>query len=258
MSRLEAHVVAKTNFTAVNQTLELDVSSLNSVRFEFSGTYVFTAVFEALGSNGTTWFPFSVTMPNAATVTASHSTASATQAYEASCSTVSKVRVRLSAFTSAAVGGHRVAMIGSAAFFTPAPIPSVVLGGGTASIGSMTANPPAGTALSVTSVAGTNLSAPKTSAGNLFEVTVSNPTATPAYVKFYNKASAPVVATDVPVLTIVAPATSATSTASANELSFGATGKRFALGIAMAITGAPAATDATNAVAGVQVHGTYI
>jgi len=115
-----------------------------------------------------------------------------------------------------------------------------------------------GTAIAVTSAATTNASSQKATAGNLFEVTVSNPTATPAYVKFYNKASAPTVGTDVPVLTIVAPATSATATPSANELSFGALGKRFATGIAMAITAGPLATDTAVAVAGVQVHGTYI
>lgn len=254
MSRLDANIIAKTNFNANAQTLELDVASLNSVRFEFSGTYNFTALFEALGSDNTTWFPFQVTAPSTGAVSSSHATANATQAYEAGCSTVSKVRVRLSAFTSAGLNTHRVAIVGSAAFFTPAPVPTVALGAGSQVIGNV--GTAAGTALSVVSAATTNLTSIKTTAGNLFELTASNPTATPAYIKLYNKASAPVVATDVPVLTITVPAASPTGL----PITFGFSqiGKRFTTGIALAITGGVAATDSTNAVAGVQVHGTYI
>ena len=39
----------------------------------------------------------------------------------------------------------------------------------------------------------------------MYVLTASNPTATAAYLKLYNKASAPTVGTDVPVLTITLP-----------------------------------------------------
>lgn len=39
---------------------------------------------------------------------------------------------------------------------------------------------------------------------------------------------------------------------------FGNLGKRFATGIALAATAAAAATDTAVAVAGVQIHGTYV
>lgn len=110
----------------------------------------------------------------------------------------------------------------------------------------------AGTTYNLVTTASTNTAAIKASAGNLYEFVVSNPTATPIYVKLYNKATAPTLASDVPVLTIPVAANSTV------PLNFGTLGKRFATGIAIAATGAIGATDTTNAVAGVQINGTYI
>lgn len=107
MGVLESNKITKTNFSANGQTLELDVASLNSARFEFSGTYAFTTAFET-SSDGTTWFPALGTMTNAATTSVSHATANATQAYTVNCIGANKVRGRLTAFTSA--GTHRVAI----------------------------------------------------------------------------------------------------------------------------------------------------
>lgn len=116
---------------------------------------------------------------------------------------------------------------------------------------SITVTPVAATAYSVVTAASTNAAAIKASAGNLFELTVSNVTATAAYVKLFNKASAPTVGTDVPLFTVPVPANSTVSA------EYGALGKRFAAGIAISVTGAIAATDTTNAVAGVQISATY-
>lgn len=103
-----------------------------------------------------------------------------------------------------------------------------------------------------TTTASTNATSVKTSASTLYELTLSNPTATPIFVKFYNKASAPTVGTDVPLLTYPVPA------GSTQTVEFGATGKRFSTGIAWAATAAIADTDVANAVAGVKVNGTYV
>lgn len=110
----------------------------------------------------------------------------------------------------------------------------------------------AGTNYNAVTTASTNGASVKASAGNLFELSLSNPTATPIYVKLYNKASAPTVGTDVPVKTIPVPANTDV------QVAFGSQGKRFATGLAIAATGAIGATDTTNAVAGVQINGTYI
>lgn len=110
----------------------------------------------------------------------------------------------------------------------------------------------AGTAYSLVTAATTNIAVVKATAGNLFEFTVSNPTATPVHVKLYNKATAPVLTTDVPVMTLPVPANSFVSYVPGGQ------GKRFALGIGISVTSGMAANDTAVAVAGVQVHGTYI
>jgi hypothetical protein len=239
----------KTDFSANGQILALDVSQLNFARFEFSGTYTLTGTFEtsADSTNGTdgTWFPLQVVMVNAATTALSHSTANATQAYEASVAGVTWVRIRLTAFTSAAA--HRIAIFGVDANVEPAPV-AQVLGTVTTTEGTKLA----GSAISVTTAASTNASSQKATAGNLFELAISNPTATAISVKLYNKATAPTVGTDVPVLTQTVAAGATV------PLPFGSQGKRFTTGIAMAATAAAAATDTAVAVAGVQIHGTYI
>lgn len=98
----------------------------------------------------------------------------------------------------------------------------------------------------ISSAATTNATSIKTSAGTVYSVTASNTGASAAFVKLYNKASAPTVGTDVPVLTIPVPAGVAVN------IPFGTTGHRFATGIALAITNLAADSDAT-AVAAAQV-----
>ena len=109
-----------------------------------------------------------------------------------------------------------------------------------------------GTAYSATTTVATNAASIKASVGNLFELTLSNTSASAAYVKLYNKSSAPTVGTDVPVMTIPV------ARLSAFVQNFGVIGKRFTSGIAIAVTGGIEATDTTNAPAGVQILATYI
>ena len=94
-------------------------------------------------------------------------------------------------------------------------------------------------ASNINSAATTNAASVKASAGTVYSVTASNTSASPRYVKLYNKASAPTVGTDVPVLTIPVPAGGTVN------LPFGATGHRFATGIALAITANAADSDTT-------------
>lgn len=109
-----------------------------------------------------------------------------------------------------------------------------------------------GTPYSLVTTASTNGALIKAGAGSIYNITLSNVTATATYAKFYDKAIAPTVGTDVPVLTIPVAANTLVN------LDLGPMGKRFALGIGIAVTGTIAATGATNAVAGVQIHATYI
>lgn len=253
MGVLASNQVTKTNFSANGQTLELDVANLSTVRFEFSGTYNFSAVFESLGIDETTWFPMQVVQVDAATVVTTHSTANSTRAYEASCHSVRKVRVRLTAFTSA--GTHAVGISASTAEIEPSGSMQIA---GTATIsGSVTNTPLAGTQYSLTTAATTNGALVITATKALDELTISNPTATAAFVKLYNKATAPTVGTDVPVMTIPIAATGDANGRDQKSFNFGTLGKRFSLGIGIAVTANAVATDTTATVAGIQVHGTY-
>lgn len=246
------------SITANGQSIVFDVRNYNTIKFAPKGTFNGVNVaFEASLDYGQTWVTVQAVRSNSTTVESASGVLSAAPAYNfrAETSGYTDFRIRSTAWVS---GTQVWTLTGSTAQTDPIQptLGTVAIGAGSASIGTVTT--PTGTPISVTSAASTNASVQKTSAGNLFEISVSNPTATPAYVKLYNKATAPTVGTDIPVLTIVAPATSATQIASANGLTFSQIGKRFSTGIAMAITAGPLATDTAVAVAGVQVHGTYI
>jgi len=96
----------------------------------------------------------------------------------------------------------------------------------------------------VTSAASTNATAIKASPGDLYEISMTNYAAAAKFVKLYNKASAPTVGTDVPVLTISLAANSE------KVYAFGDQGKRFPLGIALAITNLQPVADVTVVAAG--------
>jgi hypothetical protein len=94
------------------------------------------------------------------------------------------------------------------------------------------------------SAATTNATSVKASAGTLFSFAVSNVNAAARFLKFYNKASAPTVGTDIPILVVPV---------AANGMQWGSfadLGMRFSTGIAFAITGAGADSDATAVAAG--------
>jgi hypothetical protein len=91
-----------------------------------------------------------------------------------------------------------------------------------------------------TAAASINLTSVRNVAATLSGGYLRNRSAAEKYVKFYNKASAPVVASDVPVITVGIPA--------AGFINIGdlvGWGMRFSIGIAFAITGAYADADAT-------------
>jgi hypothetical protein len=102
------------------------------------------------------------------------------------------------------------------------------------------------------SAASTNATSVKASAGQVDGWYLFNANAATRYLKLYNKASAPVLATDVPVLVIPVAAGAFVSP------NLGALGERFATGISLATTGAAADTDATAIATGVKIKATYI
>lgn len=245
-SAAEIFPVTTGNIAAIGDTVVADVGDASVITFYCTGTFAgVNCTFEGSIDGGVTWFGVQAVRTNANTVEATTGNLAAAPAYawRISVNALARFRVRCTARTS----GTQVWSILPGSFATE-PIPAIQTHPVTVASGSVTATPLTPTAYSYVTTASTNSVVVKASGGNLYEATFSNVTASAMYVKIYNKATAPVVGTDVPVMTIPLPA------GSFQSVQFGYTGKRLATGIGMAVTGAIAATDATATVAGAQIH----
>jgi hypothetical protein len=169
--------------------------------------------------------------------------------YQANIAGFASARVITTAYTSGTIAGNAAISAGGGVMVV-AGTPAVTVTSGTITTNS--GQPVSATLYSAVTAATTNAVSVKASAGTLYNVVLSNPTATPVYYKLYNKASAPTVGTDVPIATIPVPATSIVNH------DFGPLGIRFATGIASAVTGAFIAADISAGVAAVQVAASYI
>lgn len=145
-----------------------------------------------------------------------------------------------------------VQVMGGNALATQPVSGSVTVSGSLTSAGTTTSTPATPTASTVVTAATNNLTNTKNAAGTLYSIALSNTTATPMFFKLYNKASAPVVASDVPVMTIPMAANSHT------VYEYGSLGLRFGTGISWACTGAIGDTDATNTIVGGKIFLSYI
>jgi hypothetical protein len=139
-----------------------------------------------------------------------------------------------------------------------AAIPTTVSSGSlnaVTTVSTVTAVTTAGTPLApatpyiLNSLATTNIALILTGTSGLQAFYATNTGATPAFVKLYNKATAPVLASDVPAMILPVPAAVAGVPGVAN-LDIGFNGFRFALGLGIAITGAVGDTDTTAVAAG--------
>lgn len=216
---------------ASNVQIMMNTSSLAGHNVTFEGSIDSTN-----GTDGV-WFGIQVVRSNANTIETASGVLAATPAYawEASVNGLSFIRVRATGHTS----GTATWKFQRGSYATE-PIPAAQV------TGTQTVSISAPTASNVNSAATTNATSVKTSAAVLYSITVSNTGAAAAFLKLYNKASAPTVGTDVPVLTIPIPASSV------QNIDFGTTGHRFTTGLAFAITNLAADSDAT-AVAASQV-----
>ena len=147
---------------------------------------------------------------------------------------------------------ERVEMLARPAGDMGAAAPVTIQGGtlGTliAVIGAGTPAVPA-TPYFVNSAASTNAALILTGTSGLCALYATNDAATPAFVKLFNKATAPVPGTDVPEMIIEVPAAVGSGLGKA-ELSPGFNAYRFPLGLGIAITGGRADGDTTAVAAG--------
>jgi len=157
------------------------------------------------------------------------------------------VRIRVStAFTGGATGVRAVAEFTRG--YVAADMNNSVVASGTVAIsGTPNVNLASSTAPTVhtlNSAATTNATSVKASAGRIYTIVLSNQNAAARFFKLYQKASAPTVGTDIPVLVVPVPATSVVN------LSFSDFGLQVGTGIAYAVTGAIGDTDTTVIAAG--------
>lgn len=230
-------------------TVAGDVSRASNIMAFCTGTFAgvnvtFEGSIEAAGD--TNWFGIQAVRSNANTIETATGVLGAQPVYgwEMSVNALKRVRVRATARTSGTQSWRFVQ-----GTYATEPIPAAQVSATQPVSGTVTANwgtITTPTASNVNSAATTNATSVKATAGSVYSITASNTGAAAAFLKLYNKVSAPTVGTDVPVLTIPIPA------ASVQNIEFGTAGHRFTTGIALAITNLAPDSD-TTAVAAAQV-----
>jgi hypothetical protein len=125
------------------------------------------------------------------------------------------------------------------AFVTNAATPGRVVSGSSSPVVPSSAP----TTFHLIAAATTNATSAKGSAATLMSCQMSNNSATAGYLKIYNKATAPTVGTDVPVVTAIIPGPAAGGGGS--NIQFGPGGLALSLGFALAVTGVITDADAT-------------
>lgn len=269
-SQTAASTVAWTSGTIVNTANTIPIVNLNTVTVSVSNTSTMTGgvlTFE-VSPDGTNWFQVAMGRIDSFTVETSYSlTTIANRAWSTSVDAFTNFRVRLS---TAITGSGTATVIIAAQLFAIEPIVTIgqsvaaslqttstiaSIAAGTNLIGKMnltTQTTGGATSFTQISAASTNATNVKASAGVLYMLTATNNSATVAFLKMYNKASAPTVGTDVPVMTFMLP------TNGGITVPVPATGITFAVGIAYAITGLATTTDTTSvALNQVQLNGAF-
>jgi hypothetical protein len=238
-------------------TVSGDVSRASNVMAFCTGTFstvnvTFEGSLEAAGD--TNWFGIQAVRSNANTIETATGNLSAQPVYgwEMSVNALKRVRVRCTARTSGTQswrfvqGTYATEPIPAAQVSATQPVSGTV----TATVTAGTVNPvvPA-TPYFVNSAASTNGALILTGTSGLQAFYATNEGATAAYVKLYNKATAPTVGTDVPEMIFPVPAAVSGVPGVANP-NIGFSGFRFPLGLGIAITGAAVHTDTTAVAAG--------
>lgn len=256
VSALPASIVPTTdNITSNGDQVAIDVSRYSNLMAYCFGTFsTINCAFEGSlnSTNGVdgNWFSIQAIRSNANTIETTTGNLSAAPAYgwELSVNGLKWFRVRATAFTS----GTQTWVLQPAPYATE-PIPgaqvsasqpvSATLAAASVVAGAFQRAVSATTNGIITfhhliSAASTNATSVKASAGTIANIELTNNSASMKFFKLYNKASAPTVGTDTPILTLGIPANGVRSFVPPVEW-------RLATGIAYAITGAPAVADVT-------------
>lgn len=242
------------NVTSATSTVVVNTERFSNLMIHCAGTFAgANCTFEGSlnSTNGTdgNWFAVQAIRSNANTIETTTGVLGAAPAYawELSVNALRYFRIRATAWTS----GTQVWTLIPGTYATE-PIPGAQVSGtqpvsgSLTSAGTTTNTPATPTPSNVNSTATTNATLVKGSAGTLYNIGASNTGAAAAFIKLYNKATAPTVGTDVPVLVLAVPAGGNV------DFDLGPMGHRFSAGIGLAITNLAADTD-TTAIAASQV-----
>ncbi|HRF11308.1 MAG TPA: hypothetical protein PLR37_04105 [Candidatus Accumulibacter phosphatis] len=238
-----SYALVSGNITASGQNVSCDVSRCSNVvlMMNTSSLSGHNCTFEGSldSTNGTdgVWFTVQALRSNSNTVeTTLGGAMSATPPYswELSVNACNYFRVRATAHTS----GTATWKIQRGTYATE-PIPAAQVSSTQGITGNVGTTPVTPSASTINSAATTNATSIKASAGSVYGIVISNTGGAARYVKLYNKASAPTVGTDVPVLTIKV------ATDDIVSIDVGTQGLRFTTGIALAITANAVDTDTT-------------
>jgi hypothetical protein len=233
-----------------------DVSRASNIMAFCTGTFAGVNVtFEAsLESTGeTNWFGIQAIRSNANTIETATGVLAAQPVYgwEMSVNAIKRVRVRCTARTSGTQSWRFVQ-----GTYATEPIPAAQVSATQPVSGTVTATVTAGTVNPVVpatpyilnSLASTNEVLILTGTSGLQAFYATNTGASVAFVKLYNKATAPA-STDVPAMILPVPA-AVSGVPGVATLPIGFSGFRFALGLGIRITGAVADNDTTAVAAG--------
>jgi hypothetical protein len=198
-------IVATNNATALNEDVlpSIDAEEYKFISIQLVGTWVATVTFEGSNDN-TTFYSIATTDPSANGT--GQTTATINRVVKVPVLT-KYIRARVSAYTSGTISavayGHRdensSGLISTLGNITLAAETTKKIG----NVGLADADPQ--TYHQVITAATTNAESIKTSATRVTTFSLTNGTATLRYVRLYNKASSPVVGTDVSLVTITMP-----------------------------------------------------
>lgn len=234
-------------------TVEGDVSRASNVMVFCTGTFAgvnctFEGSLEATGASN--WFAVQAVRTNANTIELTTGVLSAQPAYawELSVNALKRFRVRATARTSGTQSWRFVQ-----GTYATEPIPAAQASATQAVSGTVTATvtpPTPATPYFVNSAATTNAALVLTGASSMPFFYATNEGASYAYVKLYNKATTPVVGTDIPEMTIPIPPAAAGVPGVANPYTGAFIPARFGLGLGISITRNAVYTDTTAVGAG--------
>lgn len=220
------------------QSVQANCADAGTAVIIILGAYTSVAVAFETSIDGTNWVPIAGSQVDApAVAVASGTLSNTTRGWEFGVAGFNYIRARSTAYSA----GTLNVQIGLTPFAVD-PAPTAVLSAGAATIGAVyvTGRTTGGASMGkAISAATTNATLLKSSAGTIYGVSASNSGASWAYLKLYNKASAPVVGTDVPVKVIGIPPGQQVQSVDPDM------GVAFATGISYAITAGAADNDTT-------------